>query len=125
MERSRSARSALRAAGWALLIACPAAPAIWAASAIADGPATRAECEAAGGRWGRFGLRPQELCNLPTPDAGKPCTDARECASACVAPESAAPGSRAQGACYGRTLLQGTCLKQVRDGVVTAPLCAD
>ena len=88
-------------------------------------PTTRQECEAAGGLWGRFGIRQQELCNLPAPDAGKACTDAKDCAIACIAPESAPAGSRATGQCYGRTLLLGTCLKQVRAGVVTAPLCAD
>ena len=95
------------------------------ASSAGAAPATREECEAAGGRWGRFGLRPQDVCNLPTPDAGKACTDASDCASACVAPDGAAVGSQAAGTCYGRTLLLGTCLKQVRGGVVTAPLCAD
>jgi hypothetical protein len=102
----------------AALILLSAAPSLAA-------PTTRPECEAAGGTWGRFGIRQQELCDLPAPDAGKACTDARDCAAACVAPDSAAVGSRATGQCYGRTLLLGTCLKQVRAGVVTPRLCAD
>jgi hypothetical protein len=109
----------MRVTGWAILLLLCAAP------AVASGPSTRAECEAAGGIWGRFGIRQQELCNLPTPDAGKACTDARDCTSACVAPDSAAVGSRAQGTCHGRTLLLGTCLKHVREGIVGPPLCAD
>jgi hypothetical protein len=96
-----------------------------ASPSMAAAPATRAECEAAGGAWGRLGIRQQELCNLPTPDAGKACTDAKECTAACIAPESAAVGSQAQGTCYGRALLLGTCLKQMRQGVVNPPVCVD
>jgi hypothetical protein len=96
-----------------------------AACSTAGAQGTRAECEAAGGKWGRFGLRQQELCDLPAPDAGKACTDSKDCASACVAPDAAPVASSAEGKCYGRMLLLGTCLKQVRDGVVAPPLCAD
>ena len=95
------------------------------ASSAATAPGTRAECEAAGGKWGRFGIRQQELCDLPATDAGKPCKDSKECAAACVAPDSAAVGSAADGTCYGRTLVLGTCLRQMREGIVTPPLCAD
>jgi hypothetical protein len=97
---------------------------VWSGVAPAE-PTTRADCEAAGGRWGRFGLRQLEMCDLPAPDAGKVCSDKQDCVSACVAPESAAVGSQAQGTCYPRRLLLGTCLKQIRGGVVTHRLCAD
>ena len=96
-----------------------------AACSTAGAQGTRAECEAAGGKWGRFGLRQQELCDMPAPDAGKACTDSKDCASACVAPDAAPVASSAEGKCYGRMLLLGTCLKQVRGGVVAPPLCAD
>ena len=96
-----------------------------AACSTAGAQGTRAECEAAGGKWGRFGLRQRELCDLPAPDAGKACTDSKDCASACVAPDAAPVASSAEGKCYGRMLLLGTCLKQVRGGVVAPPLCAD
>ena len=95
------------------------------APAFADAPGTREACEAAGGKWGRFGLRPREVCDLPAPDAGKQCGDSKDCASACIAPDSAEPGTMATGRCYARMLLLGTCLKQVRAGLVTPPLCAD
>jgi len=98
---------------------------LWTSVAAAAEPATRAECEAAGGQWGRFGLRQREMCDLPAPDAGKACSDKKDCVSACVVPESAVVGSQAQGTCYTRMLLLGTCLKQVRGGVVMPPLCAD
>jgi hypothetical protein len=96
-----------------------------AGRSVAAAQGTRAECEAAGGKWGRFGLRQRELCDLPAPDAGKACTDSKDCASACVAPDAAPVASSAEGKCYGRMLLLGTCLKQVRGGVVAPPLCAD
>ena len=96
-----------------------------AACSTAGAQGTRAECEAAGGKWGRFGLRQRELCDMPAPDAGKPCTDSKDCASACIAPDPAPVASNAEGKCYGRMLLLGTCLKQVRGGVVAPPLCAD
>ena len=96
-----------------------------AACSTAGAQSTRAECEAAGGKWGRFGLRQRELCDLPAPDAGKACTDSKDCASACIAPDAAPVASTAEGKCYGRMLLLGTCLKQVRGGVVAPPLCAD
>lgn len=97
------------------------------ALAFASGaaPTTRADCEAAGGTWGRFGLRQQELCDLPAPDAGKVCSDARDCVSACIAPDAAPVGSRSAGTCHGRMVLMGKCLKHVSEGVVTPPLCAD
>jgi hypothetical protein len=114
--RSRLTRAAV--AGFILFLFA-------AACSTAGAQGTRAECEAAGGKWGRFGLRQRELCDLPAPDAGKACTDSKDCASACVAPDAAAVASTAEGKCYGRMLLLGTCLKQVRGGVVAPPLCAD
>jgi hypothetical protein len=114
--RSRLRRAAV--AGLMLLLS-------GAAGSTAGAQGTRAECEAAGGKWGRFGLRQRELCDLPAPDAGKACADAKDCASACIAPAAAPVDSSSSGQCYGRMLLIGTCFKQVRDGVVTARLCAD
>jgi hypothetical protein len=96
-----------------------------ASSCLAAAPGTRAECEAAGGVWGRFGVRQQELCNLPAPDAGKACKDSSDCAAACVAPDAAVVGSTADGRCYARMLLLGTCLKHVSKGVVEPALCTD
>jgi len=42
-------------------------------------------CEALGGKWGAIGLFPEEVCNLPTSDAGKVCSDAVECEGSCLA----------------------------------------
>jgi len=60
--RSRLVRAAV--AGFILFLFA-------AACSTAGAQGTRAECEAAGGKWGRFGLRQRELCDLPAPDAGK------------------------------------------------------
>ena len=107
------------------LLALAALLALSACTAAAA-PASRSECEAAGGTWGRYGLRQLEMCDLPAPDAGKACTDAKDCASgACVAPEAAPEGSQGSGTCHARMTLLGTCLKQVRSGVVGPRLCAD
>ena len=44
-------------------------------------PANEDDCTAAGGSWGRFGLYVISECNMPTPDAGKSCSGAADCAS--------------------------------------------
>lgn len=49
------------------------------------GKAERAACLAQGGTVGRGGLLPDELCFRPTPDAGKACTKASDCAGSCMA----------------------------------------
>jgi hypothetical protein len=94
-------------------------------SAPAPAPDTQTACEAAGGTWGRFGLLGTELCNLPTSDAGRPCTDNSDCESVCVAPDGAKLGDHVTGQCYGRSLTLGTCLPYVLDGVAQAVLCVD
>lgn len=103
----------------ALLLAVLSAP------PVASAPDTKAACEAAGGTWARFGLLATELCNLPTSDAGQPCTDNSDCQSVCVAPEGAKPGDRVTGKCYARSITLGTCLSYVVDGVAQAVLCED
>jgi hypothetical protein len=124
-EPARPGR-ALAVERWRFMRAAVAGVILFAAAcSTAGAQGTRAECEAAGGKWGRFGLRQRELCDLPAPDAGKPCTDSKDCASACIAPDTAPVASSSEGKCYGRMLLLGTCLKQVRGGVVAPPLCAD
>ena len=94
-------------------------------SAPAGTPHTRAACEAAGGVWGRFGLLARDLCDLPSRDAGQPCTNSGQCQSVCVAPEGARPGDRVTGQCYARTVTLGTCLSYVADGVVQGVRCVD
>ena len=120
---------------------------------------SKQECEAAGGKWGQFGLFPKEQCNKPTTDSGKECTDSKQCQVACVTQVAAdkfkqsgacagpvyegndckskadcggveecitevnkIPG---KGACYGWTIMAGTCLSPVKGGMIGRPLCVD
>lgn len=48
-------------------------------------PKDKESCESQGGRWGSIGLSPEEVCVMPTTDAGKVCYDSSECQAACVA----------------------------------------
>ena len=75
--------------------------------------------------WGRFGLLESELCDLPTADAGQPCTKHDDCESVCIAPDGARLGDLVTGKCYARSVTLGTCLAHVVDGVVQAVLCED
>lgn len=65
-------------------------------------PQTEAECGALGGNWTTLGLpypgKPK-TCDLKTTDAGKVCSDSRECQGSCIAPDDAASGLKAVGAC--------------------------
>ncbi len=49
------------------------------------GDAERAECLMKGGKVGRGGLLPDEVCFLPEPDAGKACTNKTDCQGMCLA----------------------------------------
>ncbi|PIQ84422.1 MAG: hypothetical protein COV75_02325 [Candidatus Omnitrophica bacterium CG11_big_fil_rev_8_21_14_0_20_63_9] len=89
-------------------------------------PNDSASCKAQGGVWGTFGLAQVQLCNMPTSDADKECTDAGQCESrACVAPAETAPGQPATGRCHGWTVTVGTCLNRVIGGQATGTLCED
>ncbi len=90
-----------------------------------DAPASRAECEAAGGVWARFGLLVTELCSLPTADAGMPCSDHGDCQSVCVVDDSVPAGTKTSGHCYARTVVLGSCLNYVKAGVAQGTLCVD
>ncbi|MBU0762373.1 MAG: hypothetical protein KKD39_05055, partial [Candidatus Altiarchaeota archaeon] len=48
-------------------------------------PKNKIDCEALGGRWGRMGLYPEEICNLKTKDGGRICMDSSECEGICIA----------------------------------------
>lgn len=54
-------------------------------SAIVSPPKDNASCVAQGGLWGPIGLSPENVCVLPTMDAGKACSDSSGCQAACVA----------------------------------------
>jgi hypothetical protein len=48
-------------------------------------PNTETACIAAGGEWIRVGgFDPKDICDMPAPDAGMPCSDFSECAGYCL-----------------------------------------
>ena len=66
------------------LAACQTeAPPAPAAGLLSD--AERADCLAHGGRVGRGGIVPDEVCFRPTPDAGASCQKAGDCTGMCMA----------------------------------------
>ena len=70
-------------------------------------------------------MRGEQMCDVPTKDAGKSCKDGSECLSACVAPEGAQPGQLVRGKCYGSFLKLGTCLARVSKGNAQPSRCSD
>jgi hypothetical protein len=95
-------------------------------------PTDQAACEAQGGKWGPIGLYPQEVCNLPTTDAGTTCTDSSQCQSACVAEltqqqfdDAFRKGAiiETSGTCAAWQILVG-CIPFVEDGKVSI-ICID
>lgn len=74
----------------------------------------RFACEAQGGMWVRVGLSPQELCNLPTSDAGKECSDHSECEGVCLAEQT---GEGVKGKCSEWKMIAG-CHQVVEGGEV-------
>lgn len=96
------------------------------AIAQAKAPVDSASCKAQDGVWGTFGLAQVQLCNMPTNDADKECTDASQCEShACIAEAGVAPGQPATGRCYRWTVTLGACLNRVIGGQATGTLCED
>ncbi len=78
------------------------------------------ECLAKKGKWGPVGLSRKDVCNLPTADGGKKCTDSEQCQGACLAEE---PGATS-GQCSSWTIMRG-CYAFVNDGKAGGLLCAD
>lgn len=78
------------------------------------GPNTEKECVALGGNWTVLGL-PIEgksaVCDLKTSDAGKSCSDSKDCEGSCFAPKNSKVGNTSKGTCsdyrlnYGNQLL--------------------
>mgnify|MGYP005750485733 CR=1 FL=1 len=87
---------------------------------------TEASCIAAGGEWeGSEQVIVGQRCSVPTPDAGKPCSDHSDCSGLCVALDNPKPGSRTQGTCYHSYNIAGPCLTRVSKGRAEWPLCVD
>lgn len=98
-----------------------------------DVPKDKATCEAKGGRWGPIGIFPEEVCVLPTSDAGKICSDSKECEGICEASLSKDDYDRlvnyhipvlTKGACSAQRTSIG-CHAIVENGIVYGILCVD
>jgi len=95
-------------------------------------PGTRVACDAAGGSWGKVGLFPQEICRVPTHDAGQECADTGECEGTCVAALTPAQVDglrkhvklRMHGQCTPYVPVFG-CMALVEQGFVSRLICRD
>lgn len=86
---------------------------------------TSASCKAKGGSWEKIGKPQREGCILPTSDAGKNCTDSKQCQVACItSKENIQPGTQVTGQCHDSTYQFG-CRTYVADGKAEATLCID
>jgi len=95
----------------------------------------RETCEAKNGEWGRVGLKLTEVCNLPTADAGKICSDKSDCEGDCLAELSEADYEKltknagkevivTKGKCTAWKLTPG-CQAYVQNGRVDGIFCGD
>ncbi|OGY93964.1 MAG: hypothetical protein A2406_03620 [Candidatus Komeilibacteria bacterium RIFOXYC1_FULL_37_11] len=95
-------------------------------------PENKEDCLAQGGEWKKFGPGDQEECNLFTTDAGKECSDGKECQGFCFV-ESAEIISQADlsspvstmGICSDSTVVTGKCTAFVIGGKTSGKLCID
>ncbi|MFQ5774930.1 MAG: hypothetical protein ACE5GS_10455 [Kiloniellaceae bacterium] len=89
--------------------------------------AHRPGCEAKGGRWlPLYKVHRFRVCVLPTQDAGRSCTDSRQCEGYCLAERELAPGGQAApGRCSNRAPLGGGCWNMVAEGLATGMVCSD
>jgi hypothetical protein len=81
-------------------------------------PTNEQDCLKQGGTWGPQGRAQQNMCDLPTTDAGQPCTDSSQCEGACLGGETPSIGT-----CSPRRLNFG-CYTVMKDGVQLG-LCVD
>ena len=86
---------------------------------------TREDCVALGGSWLPTGESGSERCHVPTKDAGKPCRDAGECESTCIAPRDAKYHARTTGRCHHGFVTVGMCAARVHEGRAGATVCED
>lgn len=85
---------------------------------------TQAECLARSGSWGTHGTTEsaEPFCALPTTDAGKACTDNRQCQGHCLDPTRAPRGSRVVGRCAASDF-PGACFNMVEHGMAAGRIC--
>lgn len=103
-------------------------PAVAAKLPACQAATTQADCTAAGGTWGRFGMAPMDSCSCPTGWGACTCTRSSDCGGAmCSAPLAGGAGSNCAatvGACVKRTPTFGCLCVFETDGVAHG-LCID
>ncbi len=102
-------------------------------SQAVDLPQDEASCTKIGGRW--WGQRSKMVqpptitwrCSIPTSDADKPCSSARECQSNdCQAPHGVSAGHPTTGRCVGwigQSPKDPDCFQTVKDGIAGPRYC--
>jgi hypothetical protein len=87
-------------------------------------PETKEACDACGGLWAVHGFLPEESCICATRDAGRSCTDGKQCEGACIVDgneqfQVVEGGSSARGFYVGRCAAFDTtfgCYRIIPDG---------
>lgn len=91
----------------------------------AEALTSKKACEAEGGNWQKVGRAQLAACVLPASDAGKQCSDSRDCEVACITlKEGLKPGTSMAGQCHESTNLFG-CRTHITEGVAEPTLCID
>ena len=80
-------------------------------------PTDSLSCETLKGIW--YG----SICNLPTIDRGKICSDSSECQGGCEAPNGAPFGQQEAGRCSERLYSETGCFNAVIDGITSGEIC--
>lgn len=73
-------------------------------------PSTKAGCDEAGGEWMLFPMGQFHFCAIKTSDAGRECSDGRDCEGECRATGlNPVRGARAKGRCAYWVVMPGGC----------------
>lgn len=83
-------------------------------------------CLEQGGKWMKAGLLDHPMCIFKASDAGKACTDSKQCEYRCYAHTPILPGSekKTTGSCQATSNPFG-CNSVVKDGIAQPVLCVD
>jgi hypothetical protein len=86
---------------------------------------TKNKCRLLGGSWEKGG-KAQDVwgCIVPTPDAGKVCTDDTQCSLLCLPDENSRWGLQSSGVCIDKFELNG-CIGGMQEGLPTGRMCFD
>lgn len=94
-------------------------------------PDNKNDCLAQNGEWKKFGPTDKEECNLFTTDAGKECSDGKECQGFCfvdtdiINQPAGGTAIATTGICSDSTVVTGKCIAFVNEGKSSGKLCID